>query len=107
MSGCCTAWSQRPEGSAIPYRTQGSGSPNSRFWDPDLIPCQKPPWGFLTAIDLDTGTFRWRSVLGVVDKLLDARSAAHRRAEYRRIAGDRGRAGVHRRDERQPLPRLR
>ena len=62
---------ERPAGSAIPYRTQGSGSPNSRFWDPDLNPCQRPPWGHLTAIDLDNGTFRWRSVLGVVDKLIE------------------------------------
>jgi len=62
---------RRPEGSEIPYRTQGAGSVNSRFWDPDLIPCQKPPFGFLTAIDLDHGTFRWRSVLGVVDKLVE------------------------------------
>ena len=35
------------------------------------LPCQKPPWGHLTAIDLNTGEFRWRSVLGVVDALLD------------------------------------
>lgn len=49
---------------AIPYRPQGSGTPSSRFWDQNLNPCQKPPWGFLTAIDLDHGTFRWRSVLG-------------------------------------------
>lgn len=62
---------KRPENSEIPYRPQGSGSPNSRFWDPDLLPCQRPPWGFLTAINLDTGTFRWRSVLGVVDKLIE------------------------------------
>ena len=62
---------ERPAGSEIPYRPQGSGSPNSRFWDPDLIPCQKPPFGFLTAIDLDEGTFRWRSVLGVIDKLVE------------------------------------
>jgi quinoprotein glucose dehydrogenase len=61
----------RPEGSEIPYRNQGSGSPNSRFWDPDLNPCQQPPWGALTAIDLDQGTFRWRSVLGVVDPLME------------------------------------
>ena len=27
--------------------------------------------GCLTAIDLDTGTFRWRSVLGVVDHLIE------------------------------------
>jgi quinoprotein glucose dehydrogenase len=62
---------QRPEGSTVPYRSQGIGSVSSRFWDPDLNPCQRPPWGFLTAIDLDNGTFRWRSVLGVVDKLLE------------------------------------
>jgi len=61
---------KRPEGSLVPYRNQGSGTPNSRFWDKDLNPCQKPPWGFLTAINLDTGDFRWRSVLGVVDELL-------------------------------------
>ncbi len=60
----------RPEGSIIPYRPRGAGTPNSRFWDPDLLPCQKPPWGFLTAIDLDSGKFRWRSVLGVVDALI-------------------------------------
>jgi quinoprotein glucose dehydrogenase len=61
----------RPTGSAIPFRTQGSGSPNSRLWDQNLYPCQRPPWGFLTAIDLDRGDFRWRSVLGVVDKLIE------------------------------------
>ncbi len=61
---------KRPEGSQIPYRPQGMGTPSSRFWDPNLYPCQKPPWGFLTAIDLDRGEFRWRSVLGVVDALL-------------------------------------
>jgi quinoprotein glucose dehydrogenase len=60
----------RPEGSIIPFRTADSGSINSRFWDQKLNPCQKPPWGFLTAISLDTGDFRWRSVLGVVDELI-------------------------------------
>lgn len=57
-------------GSSMPYRARGSGTNSSRFWDQDLNPCQKPPWGFLTAIDLDKGEFRWRSVLGVVDKLI-------------------------------------
>jgi quinoprotein glucose dehydrogenase len=61
---------KRPEGSAIPYRPQGMGTPNSRFWDPRLRPCQKPPWGHLTAIHLDTGEFRWRIVLGVDDELM-------------------------------------
>jgi len=61
----------RPGSTDVPYRPQGSGSLNSRLWDENLYPCQRPPWGFLTAIDLDRGVFRWRSVLGVVDKLLD------------------------------------
>jgi quinoprotein glucose dehydrogenase len=59
---------KRPGQSA--YRTAGTGTVSSRFWDPNLWPCQKPPWGFLTAIDLDHGTFRWRSVLGVIDELI-------------------------------------
>lgn len=59
------------EGSKVPYRTRGMGSPSSRFWDNHRYPCQKPPWGHLTAIDLDRGEFRWRAVLGVVDALLD------------------------------------
>ena len=61
---------KRPEGSVIPYRSQGMQTPNSRFWDRKMIPCQKPPWGFLTAIDMNTGEFKWRSVLGVVDELV-------------------------------------
>ncbi len=62
---------ERPAGSQIPYRTQGMGTPNSRFWDRQMLPCQQPPWGHLTAIDLNRGDFRWRSVLGVVDELLE------------------------------------
>jgi quinoprotein glucose dehydrogenase len=62
---------ERPEGSDVPYRARGATTPNSRFWDPNLYPCQKPPWGHLTAIDLNTGEFRWRVVLGVVDELLE------------------------------------
>jgi quinoprotein glucose dehydrogenase len=68
--GMFTRLVKRPEGSVIPYRTQGFGTPNSRFWDKNLIVCQKPPWGHLTAIDLNQGDFRWRSVLGVVDALI-------------------------------------
>ena len=59
------------EGATLPYRTQGAGTPSSRFWDEKMYPCQQPPWGQLTAINLDTGEFRWQSVLGVVDELVD------------------------------------
>lgn len=61
---------KRPEGSAVPYRSQSVNKNSSKFVDQDLNPCQKPPWGSLTAINLDTGEFRWRSVLGVVDALI-------------------------------------
>ena len=61
---------ERPEGSIIPFRTRGRGTNSSRFWDSRLWPCQKPPWGHLTAIDVSKGEFRWRVTLGVVDELL-------------------------------------
>ena len=58
---------KRPEGSKIPYRTQSQGG---RFWDKNQYPCQRPPWGHLTAIDLNSGEFRWRVTLGVIDELM-------------------------------------
>ncbi|MCC7153022.1 MAG: pyrroloquinoline quinone-dependent dehydrogenase [Bryobacterales bacterium] len=59
---------KRPEGSVVPYRARAlSGS--DRFWDSNMYPCQQPPWGHLTAIDLERGEFRWRSTLGVFDDL--------------------------------------
>lgn len=66
-NGMMSRMVKRPEGSVIPYRTQGA--PFGRFWDKNRYPCQAPPWGFLTAIDLDKGEFRWRSVLGEFDEL--------------------------------------
>lgn len=32
-------------------------------------PCQKPPWGRLTAVDANTGEFAWQITLGVTDGL--------------------------------------
>lgn len=45
-------------------RSRGLGTVDGRFWDRELKPCQKPPWGHLTAINMRTGRFRWRSILG-------------------------------------------
>ncbi len=33
------------------------------------IPCNKPPWGMLHAVDLTTGTIKWETVLGTVRDL--------------------------------------
>lgn len=58
------------EGAKLPYNRAGLQTDNARFWDHRLWPCQAPPWGHLTAIDMNTGEFRWRITLGVVDELL-------------------------------------
>lgn len=33
------------------------------------LPCQQPPWGTLTAVNVHTGEFAWRVPLGVTDSL--------------------------------------
>ena len=63
--GAYTQMEKRPEQSKLPYRAKGLG----RFWDSNHYPCQQPPWGSLTAIDLNRGEIRWRSVLGEFDEL--------------------------------------
>lgn len=57
-----------PEGSKEPYRYRIGKS--LWFWDSSWYPCQKPPWAHLTAIDLNTGKFRWQIPLGIEDALV-------------------------------------
>ena len=35
-----------------------------QFLDHERHPAIKPPWGYMTAIDLETGDFAWRKVNG-------------------------------------------
>ena len=54
-----------------PYEGFPGGRPfqHPHRTDPQQLPCQQPPWGQLTAIDMKTGKFAWRSTLGVTDSL--------------------------------------
>jgi quinoprotein glucose dehydrogenase len=56
-----------PAGSKLPYRFRGA--PHTVFWDSQHYPCQRPPWGSLTAIDLSDGSLRWRVPLGSFPEL--------------------------------------
>jgi quinoprotein glucose dehydrogenase len=53
-------------GAPMPYRNE---SGYARFLDPDHYPCQRPPWGELSAVDTATGDIAWRVPLGNFDEL--------------------------------------
>jgi quinoprotein glucose dehydrogenase len=68
--------------SRVPYdQTSVFGNPvASKFWDRKVDekgrllgeqswPCQKPPWGLLTAINVSTGDIAWQVTLGITDEL--------------------------------------
>jgi glucose dehydrogenase len=60
--------------------TDGAGAPAyerwsplgsyARFWDDHDLPCQRPPWGKLHAVNVATGDIVWTVPLGVNDSLL-------------------------------------
>jgi len=53
-------YSSTAEGAPMKYRITGSKD----FLDPDGYPGIKPPWGTLSAIDLNTGKYLWKIPLG-------------------------------------------
>ena len=67
--GSIAAMLPRGEEAEVPWRSRAG--PQGRFWDSNMYPCQEPPWGHLTAIDLNTGEFRWQVVLGEYDELTE------------------------------------
>jgi quinoprotein glucose dehydrogenase len=59
-----------PTTGAVTYvRTSAYGT-YARFWNRDTrVPCSKPPFGELVAVDTRTGDIAWRSTLGTVPEL--------------------------------------
>jgi len=59
-----------PAASAVPYVLRGPRPSGFEVrLDGVSMPCQKPPWGSLTAVDTRTGEIAWRQTLGVTDSL--------------------------------------
>jgi quinoprotein glucose dehydrogenase len=58
-----------PNETGKPYAFKGTGY--GRFWDPGGYPAITPPWGSLTAINLNTGDFEWQVPLGEFEELTE------------------------------------
>jgi quinoprotein glucose dehydrogenase len=53
-----------------PYEgVQGGGRFSIRGTTSQQLPCQQPPWGELTAVNVNTGEIAWKVPLGVTDSL--------------------------------------
>ena len=54
----------------VTYRRKRIDVRQNKFWHPETLwPCQQPPWGVLSSIDLWTGEYDWRVPLGEVPEL--------------------------------------
>lgn len=67
--GALGVMNPQPAGAPIPYIRSGRFEEYAWFRDQNNRPCQQPPWGTLTAVDLNKGEIVWRVPLGVVDEL--------------------------------------
>ncbi len=59
-------WNEAEMGPWLKYMSDGY----NKFLDPDGYPAVKPPWGTLTAINLNTGKFAWRIPFGEYPELV-------------------------------------
>jgi glucose dehydrogenase len=59
-----------PANSKTPYVRVSPLGPVGRFWNRENgWPCQRPPWGRLFAVNVNTGEIAWESTLGITDDL--------------------------------------
>jgi glucose dehydrogenase len=59
-------WNQAELGPWLKYKIDGY----NRFLDPDGYPANKPPWGTLNAINMNTGKFVWKIPFGQYPNLV-------------------------------------
>lgn len=58
------------DGAVMPYERMSPWGAYARFWNEDkFLPCQKPPWGELWAINVNTGDVAWKQPFGVIEEL--------------------------------------
>jgi membrane-bound PQQ-dependent dehydrogenase (glucose/quinate/shikimate family) len=60
---------QQPTGAPARYTRQGRFEEYAWFRDRNGWPCQQPPWGTLSAVDLNKGEIVWQVPLGVIEEL--------------------------------------
>ncbi len=68
-AGAIGQLTKQPDGSPNAFTRTSPLGGYARFWDTNHWPCQQPPWGTLSAINVDTGETAWKVPLGTVDEL--------------------------------------
>jgi quinoprotein glucose dehydrogenase len=61
---------EAPDGAPLPYERRAPRPASFDVQIGDLrLPCQKPPWGRMTAVDASTGDVVWQQPVGITDEL--------------------------------------